>query len=93
MNIVLAQAKDASVIHNVMLQAFKEYKHAIPPSSALSETTESIEQAMEKGEHAFIGYIDRQPVAMVRFTLSAQRIYFIRLSVILEKQGKGLAKD
>jgi len=92
MNIILAQAKDASVIHNVMLQSFKEYEHATPPSSALSETVESIEQAMKKGEHAFIGYIDEQPVAMVRFTLSAQGINFFRLSVIPEKQGQGLAK-
>ncbi|MFF2178326.1 hypothetical protein ACFVT8_17980 [Lysinibacillus sp. NPDC058147] len=75
MNIILAQVEDASVIHNVMLQAFKEYEHATPPSSALSETIESIEQAMKKGEHAFIGYIDEQPVAMVRFILSAQGIY------------------
>ncbi|MGE8002869.1 GNAT family N-acetyltransferase [Lysinibacillus sp. NPDC093216] len=92
MNIILAQVEDASVIHNVMLQAFKEYEHATPPSSALNETIESIEQAMmKKGEHAFIGYIDEQPVAMVRFTLSAQGIYFFRLSVIPEKQGQGLA--
>ncbi|MGY3185750.1 GNAT family N-acetyltransferase [Lysinibacillus sp. TE18511] len=92
MNIVLAQVKDAPVIHRVMLQAFKEYEHATPPSSALSETVESIEQAIKKGEYAFIGYIDEQPVAMVRFTLSAQGIYFFRLSVIPEKQGQGLAK-
>ncbi|MFJ8518503.1 hypothetical protein [Lysinibacillus xylanilyticus] len=52
-----------------------KYEHATPPSSALSETIESIEQAMENGEHAFIGYIDEQPVAMVRFTLSAHGIY------------------
>jgi len=25
---------------------------------------------LQKGEHAFIGYIDEQPVAMLRFTLS-----------------------
>ncbi|MFJ7733227.1 GNAT family N-acetyltransferase [Lysinibacillus sp. NPDC097231] len=92
MNIILAQVEDASVIHNVMLQAFKEYEHATPPSSALSETVASIEQAMKKGEHAFIGYIDEQPVTMVRFTLNAQGIYFFRLSVIPEKQGHGLAK-
>ncbi|MGE7913520.1 hypothetical protein [Lysinibacillus xylanilyticus] len=35
MHIMLAQAKDASVIHNVMLHAFKEYEHATLPSSAL----------------------------------------------------------
>lgn len=92
MNIILAQVEDASVIHNVMLQAFKEYEHATPPSSALSETIASIEQAMKNGEHAFIGYIDEQPVAMVRFTLSTQKIYFFRLSVIPGKQGQGVAK-
>lgn len=32
----------------------------------------------------------RQPVAMVRFKLSTQGIYFFRLSVIPEKQGQGL---
>ncbi|MFB7156500.1 hypothetical protein [Lysinibacillus sp. NPDC056232] len=41
MNIILAQVEDASVIHNVMLQSFKEYEHATPSSSALSETIES----------------------------------------------------
>ncbi|MGE7942085.1 GNAT family N-acetyltransferase [Lysinibacillus xylanilyticus] len=92
MNIVLAQVKDAPVIHRVMLQAFKEYEYATPPSSALSETIESIEQSIKEGEYAFIGYIDEQPVAMVRFTLSDQGIYFFRLSVIPEKQGHGLAK-
>ncbi|WP_337988470.1 hypothetical protein [Lysinibacillus sp. JNUCC 51] len=53
-----------------------EYEHATPPSSALSETIETIEQAMNNGEHAFIEYIGEQPVAMVRFTLSARGIYF-----------------
>jgi len=69
-----------------------EYEHATPPSSALNETLESIEQAMKNGEQAFIGYINEQPVAMVRFTLSTKGIYFFRLSVIPEKQGRGLAK-
>lgn len=92
MEIILAESKDAATIHQVMLQAFQEYEKAIPPSSALSETVDSIEQAMQQSEQAFIGYIEKQPVAMVRFTLSTQGIYFFRLSVIPERQGQGLAK-
>jgi len=92
MEIVLAECKDAPVIHQLMLQAFQEYEKAIPPSSALSETVYSIEQAMEQSEQALIGYINKQPVAMVRFKLSTTGIYFFRLSVIPERQGQGLAK-
>ncbi len=93
MEIVLAESKDAPpVIHQVMLQAFQEYEKATPPSSALSETVDSIEQAMQQNEQAFIGYINKQPVAIARFTLSSKGIYFYRLSVIPERQGQGLAK-
>ncbi|EAZ86692.1 hypothetical protein P4645_05040 [Lysinibacillus fusiformis] len=77
MELVLADIKDAPIIHEVMIQAFQEYAAATPPSSALSETVESIEQGMQAGEQAFIGYMGRQPVAMVRFKLSTQGIYFL----------------
>ncbi|MFJ7649452.1 GNAT family N-acetyltransferase [Lysinibacillus sp. NPDC097279] len=92
MRVILAEYQDAPVVHNLMLQAFKEYEHATPPSSALSETVESIEQALNKGEQAFISYMEDQPVAMVRFTLNDEGIYFFRLSVIPQMQGQGLAK-
>lgn len=75
-----------------MLQAFKEYEHATPPSSALNETVESIKEDMERGENAFIAYLGEQPVAMVRFTFSEHSVNFFRLSVIPSKQGHGLAK-
>lgn len=53
--LVLAEIKDAPIIHEVMIQAFQEYAAAPPPppSSALSETVESIEQGMQAGEQAF----------------------------------------
>ncbi|WP_144788805.1 GNAT family N-acetyltransferase [Lysinibacillus fusiformis] len=92
MELVLAEIKDAPIIHKVMIQAFQEYETATPPSNALSETVESIEQGIQAGEQAFIGYMEREPVAMVRFKLSTQGIYFFRLSVIPERQGQGLAK-
>lgn len=92
MEIVFASIKDAHIVHEIMLQAFKEYEHATPPSSALSETVISIEQALNGGEQAFIAYVDAKPVAMVRFTINEKGIYFFRLSVIPEKQGQGFAK-
>lgn len=92
MGIILADSKHAQVVHKVMFQAFQEYANATPPSSALSETVESIEQALNNGEQAFISYMEGQPVAMVRFTLSDKGIYFFRLSVIPEMQGQGFAK-
>lgn len=92
MDIKLVTHEDATVLHKIMLQAFKEYEQATPPSSALSETVAMIEQALNSGEQAFIAYLHAQPVAMVRFTLNDTGIYFFRLSVIPEKQGHGLAK-
>lgn len=92
MKLKLAEIKDAQVIHEVMLQAFKEYENTIPPSSALTETIASVEQALNGEEQAFIGYLEGEPVAMVRFTMNDKGIYFFRLSVIPKRQGQGLAK-
>lgn len=70
-----------------MIQAFQEYTTATLPSSVLSETVDSIEQGFLAGGQAFIGYMERVPVARVRFKLSTQGIYFFKLSVIPERQG------
>ncbi|TSI02541.1 GNAT family N-acetyltransferase [Lysinibacillus sp. BW-2-10] len=83
---------DAPVIHDLMIKAFTEYKNDIPPSSALEETVQSVSDALEKEEKALIAYEDNQPVGMVRFQLKDEGLYFYRLSVIPEKQGKGIAK-
>lgn len=87
-----ATSSDASIIHDLMIKAFKEYEYVIPPSSALEETVKSISAALEKGEKAFIAYEENHPVGMVRFQLKDEGLYFYRLSVIPEKQGKGIAK-
>ena len=87
-----ATTSDAPVIHELMIKAFMEYKNEIPPSSALEETVHSVSVALEKGERAFIAYEENYPVGMVRFQLEDEGLYFYRLSVIPEKQGKGIAK-
>lgn len=93
MNIVLAEISDASIIHDLMMRAFDEYKYATPPTSALAETVQTITTAMEDGEKAFIGYIEDEAVAMIRFRVDADQVYFYRFSVVPEKRGQGLAKE
>lgn len=90
--IKFAKISDSPIIHDLMLQAFMVYKNETPPSSALEETIQSITTAMENDEQAFIGYIVNEPVAMVRFQVREDGIYFYRLSVIPKKQGQGIAK-
>ncbi|QQK77709.1 GNAT family N-acetyltransferase [Salicibibacter cibarius] len=88
-----ATTSEAAVIHNLMIQAFLEYKHETPPSSALDETVQSVSDALGKGEKALIAYEENQPVGMVRFQLKNEGLNFYRLSVIPEKQGIGIAKE
>lgn len=87
-----AKSLDAPVIHDLMVQAFMEYKDAKIPSSALEETVESITRALMDGENAIIAYAGEKPVGMARFNISENELYFYRLSVLPEEQGKGIAK-
>ncbi|HWL12725.1 MAG TPA: GNAT family N-acetyltransferase [Ureibacillus sp.] len=84
----------AQVIYSIMQQAYIEYEQAGMPSSALKETIESIQKDLEAGEQAFIGYESTgKPVAMVRFQMNENYLYFSRLSVLPECRGKGFAKE
>lgn len=92
MYISTATITDAPVIHSLMISAFTKYKNDTPPSSALDETIESIEAALEAGEQALICHDEGKPAGMVRFTIEGEMLYFFRLSVLPEKQGRGIAK-
>ncbi|WP_257350700.1 GNAT family N-acetyltransferase [Pseudalkalibacillus decolorationis] len=92
MKVNFAEVSDALLIHDLMIKAFMEYKDEVPPSSALEETVQSISTALKDGEQGLIGYIDDEPVGMIRFQLKENGVYFYRLSVIPEKQGQGIAK-
>lgn len=92
MEIKLAKLEDVSIIHDVMKDAFKQYKDEVPPSSALDETFQSISASLQSGDQALISYLKGKPVGMVRFRIEDNQLYFYRLSVISEKQGQGIAK-
>lgn len=90
--ISLAKEADASIVHQIMRSAFSEYQDKIPPSSALDETVQSVSESIQNGENVFIAYDEKEPVGMVRFKQEKNALYFYRLSVVPEKQGKGVAK-
>ncbi|MGJ5703144.1 GNAT family N-acetyltransferase [Staphylococcus equorum] len=92
MIIQTANFKDIAIIHDVMIQAFSEYKNELSPSSALQETHQMITDSFKSGEQALIAYENNQPIGMVRFKLNKLILYFYRLSVIPRNQGKGVAK-
>jgi ribosomal protein S18 acetylase RimI-like enzyme len=89
-----ATPEDADTIHALMHIAFEEYRTAIPPSSALEETSESILEALrDQGESAAILYEDDTATAMVRFKYVDDAIYFFRLSVIPARRKRGYARQ
>jgi GNAT superfamily N-acetyltransferase len=89
-----ADAGDAEVVHALMMEAFEEYRAAVPPSSALDETVESVRAALESGsESAAILYEDGIPGAMVRFRYDEDAIYFFRLSVLPARRKRGYARQ
>ncbi|WP_306301580.1 GNAT family N-acetyltransferase [Heyndrickxia acidiproducens] len=92
LKIKFAELSDAKLIHDLMIKAFMGYKEEIPPSSALEESVASISAALKNNEKGLVAYIDEMPVGMVRFQLTENGLYFYRLSVIPEEQGKGIAK-
>lgn len=89
-----ATAEDAHLVHKIMTSAFEEYGNCDVPSGALSETAESIGEALRNGtEMALICYKDGVPAGTVRFKDDGDSLYFFRLSVVPEARRQGLAKS
>ncbi|MFC4600994.1 GNAT family N-acetyltransferase [Cohnella hongkongensis] len=89
-----ATPDDADTVYTLMRMAFEEYRSAIPPSSALDETEESVLEALRSGtESAVILYEDDTATAMVRFKYDGDAIYFFRLSVVPHRRRRGYARQ
>src|SRR5699024_1657310 len=92
MKIVRANSSDAPIIHDIMVRAFKVFKHATSTTSLIKETVSSITTSLEHDEQAFIDYLQNEAVGMVRFRIDENQLFFYRLATLPEFQGKGLAK-
>ena len=76
---------------NVIHQAFKRYETDPQPSSALSETEKTIENELNQGTELFGVYDNDKLIGIVKYVLNNEYIYFSRLSVLPQNQGKGIA--
>lgn len=92
MNIQKASIEDVALLYDIMIQAFTRYKNDPFPSTALEESVASIKVAMEEGEEALICKQGDRAIGMVRYQWKGNGLYFYRLSVRPEEQGRGVAK-
>jgi len=88
-----ATEKDAITVYSLMMEAFEEYRAAVPPSSALDETVDSVREALQSGQGAAILLEDARPTAMVRYEIEGETIHFFRLSVVPSRRRRGYAKQ
>src|SRR4051812_16899474 len=89
----LANVNDAHLVHQIMMQAFEEYRHIEVPTSALDETISSIEESIHSGMEKALLYFTGIPLGSARFKVEADSIYFSRLSVTPEARGRGIVKS
>lgn len=78
-------------IIDVIHAAFKRYESDPMPSSALSETSMTIEENLKDGIQIFGAYVKGNLVGVVKVTNQKNSFYFSRLSVLPTHQGKGVA--
>jgi len=77
---------------NVIHQAFKRYETDPQPSSALNETEKNtIQNELNQGTELFGVYENDKLVGIVKCVLNNEYIYFSRLAVLPQNQGKGIA--
>lgn len=75
----------------VIHQAFKRYETDPQPSSALSETENTIQNELNQGTELFGVCDNNKLIGIVKCVLNNEYIYFSRLSVLPQNQGKGIA--
>ncbi|WP_299515242.1 GNAT family N-acetyltransferase [uncultured Rummeliibacillus sp.] len=78
-------------IIDVIHAAFKRYETDPMPSSALSETSMTVEENLKDGIRIFGAYVKEQLVGVVKVMNQKDSLYFSRLSVLPTYQGKGIA--
>lgn len=91
MKITNATVADVHEIHALMIRAYEEYKVIPASSTALDETPESIEHALETNEMALLLHIEGRLVGTVRYGLNEEALFFSRLAVDPAARGRGVA--
>ncbi|WP_445489602.1 GNAT family N-acetyltransferase [Niallia sp. 03133] len=89
----LGTEEDIVTAHQLMRDAFEEYRFLEVPSSAANESVDILENSFKEGKERFIlSYVNGKPVGSLRFSLKEKTVYFSRVSVPPSARGKGIGK-
>jgi GNAT superfamily N-acetyltransferase len=87
----LATADEASLVHEITMEAFEDLRGLLhPPSGALSETLEDVIPVVASGE-GVLAFVDEEPAGAARFTVKGDHIYIGRIGVLASKRRLGVA--
>ncbi|MGG1679458.1 GNAT family N-acetyltransferase [Neobacillus sp. NRS-1170] len=82
------------IAHQLMKEAFEEYRYLDVPSSAVNEPIDILRKSFQNGSESFIlCFLDEVPVGSLRYRLQDDSIYFSRVSVPPFARRKGIAKS
>ena len=89
--ITIQPVTNSEQIIDVIHAAFKRYEMDPMPSSALSETSTTIDEDIKNGILIFGAYKKEALVGVIKVTVYKNHLYFSRLAVLPAEQGKGFA--
>lgn len=87
------ETKDATLVHEIMMDAFSEYADDPIPAGALNETIEQAKERLATIDRAYVLEDEGEALASVRFRQEDDYLYFYRLGVRQKARGKGYAKE
>ena len=87
----IKQTDNTREILKVLHAAFHRYKSELIPSSALAETTSTIEENLQNAIEILGAYVCNELVGIVKVATAQDKLYFSRLSVLPSYQKRGIA--
>lgn len=87
---IVVHTENSELIAQIMHQAFKQYTN--PASSAMVETSDSIQVDLANGEYALVGLNNDGAVATIRYTIKNDVMKFFRLGVLPEQRGRNYGR-
>lgn len=88
-----ATLDQAPLVHQIMLEAFEEFRGVLdPPSGAHIETVEKVLKIMAEGG-ALLAWEGEQAVGSLRYLYQSDHLYVGRVSVLPAYRGRGIAGE
>lgn len=89
--ITQATPQQASLVYDIMLEAFEEYRGKLnPPSGVFSETIETVLRMMSEGG-ALLAWESGVAIGSMRYIFKPDHMYVGRVSVLPAYRGRGIA--